>query len=301
MTHWWVRNCTCLNYSTQLFITSLVLQFQKVKRRVEKGRNTSSAALEQEQQDYFLPFFTQNETGERYIRNQYTRLAVGLAHFGLVRKDEDESSREDSSAHDFWLDEDHWLQKLLCRLNTLPWRQNFTCELGMRAYEISSRFQSMGVERGDRFYRNLVLFDYISKTFANLERFFTCLSQGNETFCGHIVSEDLTSEENASVSQPSRQTEPEATLPGHKSSSSEYDTLGPESFTAETLTNDASSDSTLSRSRPTGRTPAGQIEDTSPGTGQTPAGHSGRTTPDANQGLTVDGEDVCNTCRGASE
>ena len=103
------------------------------------------------------------------------------------------------------------------------------------------------------------------------------------TLSGQNLTTSGTSENNTSGQGLSGQESSGSESAGNETFSGHIDTYGPESFTEETLTDDASSGSTLSEN------------------GSTISGHLEVTTPRTFSPLPVDGEDVCNTCRGASE
>ena len=95
----------------------------------------------------------------------------------MSRQDEQKWNKNifNSRADEFQKYEVQGLQRLLCLLDTLPWRRRFSCELGMRTHSISTKF--LTTDRGKQFHRNIVLFDYISRTVSNIERFFTRLAE----------------------------------------------------------------------------------------------------------------------------
>ena len=101
-----------------------------------------------------------------------------------MRQDEEALSKIvlDTLAEDIFSYENNHIRTLLCRLDTLPWRRSYSCELAMNKFEITVNFQRMSRNRADRFHRDLVLLDYLSRTLSNIKKIFLCLSKGIKCF-----------------------------------------------------------------------------------------------------------------------
>ena len=147
----------------------------------EKSKSLKKKWREETLKIYVWQSYSFQERENRYIRRQYSSLAVSLAHLVLIRRDEQKDSiyARDTLVTEIHGYEEQHIRRLLCWLDTLPWKQRFSCQLAMKKFEVGAKFQRMSRNRFERYLRDFVLLDYINRTIDNIEKFFLCLSQGN--------------------------------------------------------------------------------------------------------------------------